>query len=227
MKQKAKAENPFRFFTRLNLRELTGKRAHDLRELVETIKKVPGSVIYHHTHHFLQQHQYLSPEPPNDFAYWTREALGEEKLAERLTSIDTRDFPTIRSLREKIIEVIEDHVSKIPKPLRTAPEGQEFHFVKSQSFVFPTPYTAWTLKEFAQILRKVTIGSIYFHVFEARLRLGRPTNDFSFWIETSLGDGALAEGIANIDPYSSTMEGLRESIIRLAEAKISKSKKAG
>ena len=32
------------------------------------------------------------------------------------------------------------------------------------------------LKEFTQILEKITIDSIYFHIFEARLRLEKPTN---------------------------------------------------
>src|SRR3989338_7521828 len=94
--------NPFRFYTRLHLRELTGLKAKNLRELLSHIKTVPGSVIYHHTHHFLQQHQYLSPEPPNDFAYLVTEALNEAKLGERLASINTCEFSSIRALRDKI-----------------------------------------------------------------------------------------------------------------------------
>ncbi|HCD38372.1 MAG TPA: hypothetical protein DEQ77_06580, partial [Candidatus Omnitrophica bacterium] len=65
-----KAKEPFRFFTRLHLTELTGLRASILSQFLSLIKEVGGASIYHHTHRFLQQHQYLSPEPPNDFAYW-------------------------------------------------------------------------------------------------------------------------------------------------------------
>ncbi len=72
------AKEPFKFYTRLHLTELTGLRAINLSQLAALIRKVPGSSIYHHTHRFLQQHQYLSPEPPNDFAYWVSEILGEE-----------------------------------------------------------------------------------------------------------------------------------------------------
>jgi len=64
MEEFIKAKEPFRFYTRLHLSELTGLRAATLQQLLELIRKVPGSSIYHHTHRFLQQHQYLSPEPP-------------------------------------------------------------------------------------------------------------------------------------------------------------------
>lgn len=215
-----KAEQPFRFFTRLHLRELTGQKAANLSELLAIIKEVPGSVIYHHTHHFLQQHQYLSPEPPNDFAYWAREVLNEDALAERLSSIDTQEYGTIRSLREKLIEVIESYLKKSRRREIFAPEGEEFYFVKSISFVIPTDYAAYTLREFRNILKKITIDAIYFHMFEARLRLEKQTNDFSLWIETSLGDLELATEIAGLDPYSYTMEGLRTKLIKLIDQKL-------
>jgi hypothetical protein len=73
---KDRAEQPFRFQTLWSMVELTGLFAHNLRELVAHLKTVPGSVIYYHTHHYLRQHQSLSPEPPNDFAYWTTNVLG-------------------------------------------------------------------------------------------------------------------------------------------------------
>ena len=78
-----KAKEPFKFYTQLHIPELTGLKAANLQELLDLIKTVPGSVIYHHTHRFLQQHQYLSPEPPNDFAYWITGILGEEELGRR------------------------------------------------------------------------------------------------------------------------------------------------
>jgi len=209
-----RAENSFNFCTRLNLRELTGKKARDLKELLYYIKKLSGSVIYNHTHQFLQQHIYLTPEPPNDFAYWIREFLNDAALAEKLTSIDPCEYSTIRSLRNKIISTIEEHLSESRDPLVRVAEGSEFNFIKSYSFVMPTPYTAWDLKEFINCLEKISVHSIYFHMFEARLRLEKGTNDFSFWIETSLGNRELAEEIAHLDPYTFTLEALREEIIQ-------------
>lgn len=215
------ADNPFIFYSRLHLIELTGIKASTLPELLENLRKVPGSCIYHHTHHFIQRHQYLSPEPPNDFAYWVSEVLGDKQLGEELASIDPMAHPTIRSIREALIGVIEKALkSRARLKNLSAPDGQEFSFLKSVSFIFPTPYTAHDLKEFADCLGKVSISSIYFHMFEARLRLERPTNDFSNWLVSSLNEKQLALKIAGFDPYSLTGEGLRENVLRILEKRI-------
>lgn len=217
-----KAKQPFRFYTRLHLSELTGLRAATLSQLLSIIRQVSGSCIYHHTHRFLQQHQYLSPEPPNDFAYWVTEVLNEDALGEKLASIDTIQFSTIRTLREKIIKTIEDYLKDNPlAKMKFAQEGEEFHFIKSLSFVLPTNYTVHNLKEFVDVLGKITIDSIYFHVFEARLRLEKGTNDFSYWIETSVGDKELANVIAKLDPYTYTIGDLRKTVIKIINKRIS------
>lgn len=222
MSQPLKARESFRFYTRLHLSELTGLRATTLGQLLDLIKRVSGSCIYHHTHRFLQQHQYLSPEPPNDFAYWVTEILGEDELGEQLASIDTIQYSTIRSLREKIIETIENYLKNNPlAKLRFARSDEEFHFIKSVSFVLPTNYLAYDLKEFIEVLKQITIDSIYFHIFEARLRLEKGTNDFSNWIETSIGDKELADGISKLDPYTYTLEELRRTLIKIIEERIS------
>ena len=226
MKDLIRAKEPFRFYTRLHLSELTGLRATTLGQLLDLIKEVSDSSIYHHTHRFLQEHQYLSPEPPNDFAYWVTELLGEDELGEKLASIDTVQYSTIRSLRDKIAETIEDYLKNKKNnalaKLKFAREGEEFHFVKSVSFILPTSYVVYNLKEFVDILRKVTIDSIYFHVFEARLRLERNNSDFSNWIENSIGDKELAYEIARLDPYTHTLEGLRSALINMIENRIAK-----
>ena len=215
------AKKPFSFFTRLHLSALTGLKAATIEELLNLVKEVPGSCIYHHTHRFLQQHQYLSPEPPNDFAYWVTEILGERELGERLASIDTIQFPTIRDLREKITQTITEYLKEYPRSgKKVVRDEEQFYFIKSMSFVLPTKYTATDLKEFAEVLKKITIDSIYFHVFESRLRLEKGTNDFSNWIESSLGDVDLARRIARLDPYTQTLEDLRKKIIRLIDKKL-------
>lgn len=221
MAELARATEPFRFYTRMHLTELTGLRAANLLQLVRLLKSVPGGSIYYHTHRFLQQHQYLSPEPPNDFAYWVREILGEEELGERLASIDIIQFSTIRSLREKIVETIEGYLDGHPEAkMRFAREGGEIHFKKSVSFILPTKHVSYNLREFVEILKRITIDSIYFHIFEARLRLEKKTNDFSNWIENSIGNNKLAISIARLDPYVYTMEDLRHTIADLIEREI-------
>ena len=221
MAEIVKAKDPFVFYTRLHLSELTGLRASTLGQLLELIKEVNGSCIYHHTHRFLQQHQHLSPEPPNDFAYWVTEVLGEDELGERLASIDVIQFTTIRSLRERIAATIEKYLDDNPlAKVRFSREGEEFHFIKSVSFILPTSYVAYDLKDFIDILSRITIDSIYYHIFEARLRLEKNTNDFSNWIETSIGDEKLAREISKLDPYTFTLEGLRNKVIKIVKRKI-------
>ncbi len=217
-KEIKKAIQPFRFYTRLHLSELTGLRAASLAELLERIREVPEACIYHHTHRFLQQHLYLSPEPPNDFAYWVSEALGEDDLGEMLASIDTIQFSNIADLREKIVSTIEDYLQESKSAVgRSARHGEEFYFIKSISFVFPLQHVANDLAEFVGILEAISADSIYFHMFEARLRLKRGTNDFSYWIETSLGDKKLADDIAKLDPYTHTIEDLRNKLVRMVK----------
>jgi len=201
--------------------ELIGLKAKNLDELLDIIKKVSGSCIYNHTHRFLQIHQYVSPEPPNDFAYWATHTLREDVLGEKLASIDTVQFQSIRSLRNKIVEVIKEHLKKNPSSKKKfASQGKEFQFIKSVSFVLPTNYIAYDLKDFSKALKEITVDSLYFHIFEARLRLGKKTNDFSFWIGTSLKDKDLAHDISHLDPYTRTMEDLRKTIIELVEKRL-------
>lgn len=222
MPKLTRAKEPFRLYTRLHLSGLTGLKAATIPQLLGIIKKVPGSCIYHHTHRFLQQHQYLSPEPPNDFAYWVTVVLGEDELGEKLVSIDTIQYHSIRSLREKIIITIEKYLRDNPlAKLKFAREGDEFYFIKSTSFVLPTNYIAYDLREFIDILGKATLDSVYFHIFESRLRLEKKTNDFSNWIESSLGDKELANRLSNLDPYTYTLEDLRKTVVKIIEKRIS------
>lgn len=218
---RAPAGEPFHFYTRLNLTKLTGLRASNLSELIGHLGQVPGSCIYHHTHRFLQQHQFLSPEPPNDFAYWVERMLGDDELGERLASIDTVQFSSIRALRTKILDVLEDHLHRHPTAkLRFVDPGDEFHFMQSESFIFPTHLKARTLAEFADCLEEATLDSVYFHMMEAKLRLRKKSNDFSYWIESALGHKVLAARIARLDPYTYTLADLRATIVRMVRAEI-------
>lgn len=223
-----RAQEPFSFYTRLHLKELTGFKATNLESLLSQLKAVPGSSVYYHTHHFLQQHQFLSPEPPNDFAYWVGEVLGEDLLSEKLASIDTVRFHTIRSLRQKLVQTIEDHLKAYPGSAeKSSPEDEAFHFMKAVSFILPTSFVVWDLREFAEVLKRVSVHSIYFHVFEARLRLEQPTNDFALWIEKNFQDYELARQLEDLDPYTYTLESLRAELIQIIERKIASHARPG
>ena len=205
--------NPFHFFTELHLTRLTGIIARNPVELLDGIKKVPISSIYHHTHRFLHQHHYLSPEPPNDFAYWLTNILNLRELGERFAVVNTVQFANMENLRNVFIRILTEAVSQ-GNNITNCPEGDEFHFMSCVTFVLPTPYVANDLKEFIEVLKKTSISSLYFHIFEAKMRLQQNENDFAVWFK-SLGYDELARSIMRLDPYTMTLEGLRQKIIKL------------
>lgn len=209
----------FQFKTQMSLVEMTGLKASDLAELGFHLKKVPNASVYYHTHHFLQQHQHMTPEPPNDFAYWVTHVLQEDEIGERLASIDTVRHGTLAALREAIVKTIDAYLEKAPA-LRKAPHGEEFYFMRSVLFTVPTEYACRNLAEFRNCLKEVSIGCLYNHIFEARLRPPLGTNDFSYWLKNELGEEELAKKIEALDPYTQTMEGLRRTILRLVEKRL-------
>jgi hypothetical protein len=221
-----RAKEPFRFYSRLTLTVLTGQKARNLRELLDHLRGAPDMVVYQHTHRFLQQHQHLVPEPPNDFAYWVTHTLQDEELGERLAAVDTVRFDTIGALKEALIATI----SRLRTDTRLrleAPRGKEFHFMRAVRFSLPTGHEASDLREFLDCLKKVTISSLYLHVFEARLRPPLGVNDFSLWLEKELGEKALAGAVDRLDPYTQTMEGLRRRIATLVERRLEELTRAG
>ena len=212
-------EKAFKFYTRLNLTELLGRKARTVRELLDGVYHVSASSIYYHTHRFLQQHHYLSPEPPNDFAFWVTNSLGLDKLGERLACVDTVKFRSIRELREKFTQILESYLKEESNRDVESPEGEEFHFMSCRTFIFPTQYRANDLNEFLEVFQKISVNSIYFHIFEARLRLEKEENDFSNWFK-DMGMEDLAHAVSKLDPYTITLEGLRQKIIQLVKKNV-------
>lgn len=215
-----RAKEPFSFHIRCHLPELTGIQARNLGDLLTQLKQASDSMIYYHTHHFLEEHHYLTPEPANDFAIWVGDALGDDILGEQLASVDTFSFPNLGSLRERLAGIIEEHMSTDGGISRDAEPGREFYFMQSVSVIMDSTWRAHDLREFVETLRTVSVGSIYFHMFESKLRLGRGQNDFSVWLQDSLGEPELAQEIARLDPYTYSLEGLRSTLIQLIEKRI-------
>ncbi len=212
-----KTGEPFQFYTRLNQTELLGRRAHNLIELLEGIKDVPDSSIYHHTHRFLQRYHYMTPVTPNDFAAWITDVLNEDSLGEIIASVDIVEFKEIRELRERFILLLNNFLQGKEK-VRECPDNEEFHFMACKSFIFPLPYRAHTLEEFRELLGEISVHSLYFHIFESRLRLGRIDNDFSKWLR-GLGEDVLAAEISRLDPYSYNLEALRKKILAIVNGR--------
>ncbi len=205
---------PFEFRTRLTVTKLTRRTAATVAELLAHLRQVPSSVVFHHTHHYLVQHQELSPEPPNDFAHWVTNTLQLDELGERLASVDTIRFASLNALQARLIEILEvSGASDDGK--RSAPEGEEFHFKDAVSVILPSGYVARSVSEFRDALLRVSTASIAYHLFEARLRVGAEDNDFSCWLEREVDLPAVARAIRALDPYTYTLEGLRQVLLGL------------
>jgi hypothetical protein len=209
------SNEPFVFYTERRLVALTGVKARNLTELTTALRVVPGSCVFYHTHHQYVTHHYERPVFYNDFAIWVSEALQERRLAEELAAVDLLSFTSVRQLREAILEVLDRHLASRQGPGRECPPGEEFHFARSKSFFMRTGIVAQDLDDFIEKLSQITNISVYYHFFEARLRLERPTNDFSQWLVAE-GHERLAKAIDRLDPYAMTLDELRDEIVRLA-----------
>ena len=211
-----KAKYPFKFYTRLTLPQLTGIYALNLKELLEGIKNADDSIIYYHTHHYLIQHHYVVPDAPNDFAHWIIHTLGEKLLGEEISSIDMFNYNSMADYKQELIKRLTVFIAKDSKT-RKVEINERFNFMKAATFVMSTGKEAYTLKEFCDILKNITIFSVYYHFFESHFRLGSGLDDFSLWIRSELKLPDLSLKIQNLDPYSVTMDRLKEQIIKYAE----------
>ena len=215
------ARSPFYFNSASHLLRIGREKATNLQELLDALRVCPESSIFQHTFQTLEEHHFIKEGFSNDFSHWAFAACNEVELAERLAAIDIREFTSIATLRERIVHIIENYLQKNPRAAtRTAMEP--FYLMASDLVVVPTPYVARNLEEFADGLRKVSIHAIYYHFIDARLRIKLNNNDFSVWLEQELDMGPVGDRLNRIDIYTSTLEGVRRSILKVIEAEIAR-----
>jgi hypothetical protein len=210
----------FQFYESIPTVMPTGRWAANLREFHHTVCEVEPSVICHHVFQAHLKHQFDVWEYPNDFAEWAASCLEDMVLAERLASFNPYDCEGMEQVREAVCEIVEEHLwgkSTVP----WARPGCEFFFNDSKTVVIATGVECSDLAGFAGALRQVPNGSLYFHFYEARRRLGdRHRDDFSAWIEQRLGCPGLVHQIRNIDFYFLSLGELRARLIRLVEGEL-------
>ncbi|MFH1148012.1 MAG: DUF5752 family protein, partial [Pseudomonadota bacterium] len=113
----------------------TGRRAQNLRELRDHLSQIhPGSIYYHFWGALLRP-RFDDPQYNNDFAVWCHYALHDDPLAERLAVIDPTDFEDLESLRQEMLEVIEERLEEIGR-IPWSDRDRQFHFLRSQIVVF-------------------------------------------------------------------------------------------
>ncbi|MBN3032924.1 MAG: hypothetical protein JW873_02400 [Candidatus Saganbacteria bacterium] len=206
-----KAKTPFEFYTSSQLVEITGQKAGDLKEFLESVKGLDDSSIFYHVHHAFREHQFAPGAYTNDFAHWVETEVGEHALAERLANINIKDYTELAAVRSRIVEILEAHLSR--NTAAAAKHG--FYFCRNIGIIMKTGHLTWDYESFCTALKRVGLRSLFFHFFEARLRLGKKSNDFSSWIKDNFGNEELARQIEALDPYIYTMDQLRDEIIAL------------
>ena len=100
----------------------------------------------------------------NGFATQVRDLV----LGERLAVIDPFEFKSLDGLREELISVIDDHLSRTSIVPRVV-YGKPFYFNQSRIIEVPTGHRVTSLQEFRSAIAEVEISAIYYHMFEARV----------------------------------------------------------
>jgi hypothetical protein len=190
----------------------TGEKAQDLRELRDRLTSTPSGCIYYHFWGGLLRPRFDDPEYQNDFAAWVRRGLHEPVLAERLAMVDPTDFKDIEDLRRELIDAVEERLyeSELASWMRAR---DPFHFMKSQIVVFDTMVRVSHPDELAEIVPRLSLGSVFYHFIDARRRTETGRNDFSEWLYGFNSHFVeLADRIANIDPYFTSLTDLRREL---------------
>src|SRR5580658_10104809 len=198
---------PFYFNTSAHLLRITPQKSNTLAEFLDALRDCPEGSIFQHSFRTLQEHHFIREGFSNDFAQWTFTACNEPGLAERLASIDVREFTSVQAVREQIVQVVEEYIRNNPASVdRQAREP--FYFCSADIVLLPTPFVAYSLREFLDCLARAPLRSIHHHFIEARLRLQLQSNDFSLWLEEA-GLTEAARRLNRIDIYTATMEDVR------------------
>ncbi len=210
---------PFEFKQCVTILKSTGKKAKNLKELCVLIGSVSDESIFHHTYqYFLKEHVL---EYTNDFAHWVGESLEERSLAEQLSNIDPYSLGSLADLRQELQNVITAYLDRSPEP-REARQREEFFFNETVTFVFPVGIWVRNLAEFLMAIKLIESGSIYYHFYEARVRVEDRMDDFSKWIGEALGKEDLAMRIRSIDPFMHNVEEIRHHIADAVEEGVTK-----
>ncbi len=190
--------NEFVFLKARYLVELTGRKAKDLKELVDYVSTADLTTVFYHVFHPLLDAHLVPYEYPNDFSFWFSDSLQDKDLAEQVASIDLPESGGLEEVRRLLVR-------KIKSELEIAPHyfvqpGNEFNFVKCRFVVFPTGQRAKTLEELVDTIAQASELSIFYHMVTSRLFDGGKYDDFSRWILQNTEEDELATEISKINP---------------------------
>jgi hypothetical protein len=193
----------------------TGINAQTLKEFCEGLQKVSVGSVYHHLWGRLLRPQFDEPEYNNDFASWAYRGLHDKQLAERLSMVTPTDFDDLESLRQELVEVVEQRLDESELVLWTRAD-QKFYFLRSQIVVFDTGLRSDKPSDIVPFLPSLSTGSIYYHFIDARNRAPKHWDDFSTWL-AGYGEEfkGLVNRLRNVDPYFSSLKEIRQIVTNI------------
>ncbi len=193
----------------------TGMRAQNLKEFLAVLQKIAAESIEHHFWGRLLQPQFDEPEYNNDFASWAYRGLHDKQLAERLSMVIPTDFEDQESLRQELVEVVEERLDE-SEMVPWARADQQFHFLRSQIVVFDSGLRFDKPEDIVAYLPTLSTGSVYYHFIDARNRTDQRCDDFSAWLG-GFGDEyrLLRNRLCGVDPYFSSLKEIRQIVTDL------------
>jgi len=209
-------EQAFQFVTAAYLTCVENQKAETIRELAGALEQASDAAIFYHTFQSLGRYHFLTEGFSNDFAQWVLASLNQPLLAERLASIDVRDYVSIAELRVDLRRIMTDYAEQRPQQAGQA-AFEPFYFCRAIEVTVPLPWDARTLGGFRAGLERLSHASFYHHFISSRLRLQLRTNDFSHWFANALGLDELAARANRIDIYTNTLDTARQELIELVD----------
>jgi len=191
----------------------TGEKAYNLRDLHDRLQRVDDqSIMFFHFWDGLLRPDFIDPEYQNDFASWAYHDLHDRRLAEQLSILNPSKFSTMRELRERVIQILEDHMDEGGFDSRIDAENP-FFLMRSQIVIFDTQKRLETPEELGRFIPHMSPGSVFYHFIDACRRTRSGHNDFSEWLWTWNEDHRqLGNAIAAMDPYFKSLLEIREQL---------------
>ncbi|MGH9773487.1 MAG: DUF5752 family protein [Candidatus Acidiferrales bacterium] len=209
----------FRFTTASFLTRICNQRATSLRELERGLQECSDNSIFYHTFQSLGRYHFLTEGFSNDFAQWVLAACNQPRLAEQLASLDIRDYLALDALRGDLGKLVSAYCRE-QEYASQQPAFEPFYFLESVQVEAPLDFQARTLREFRDGVARLSHAAFHFHFITSRLRLHLRTNDFSYWLENSLGLETLAKSINRIDIYTKTVQGVQERMLQMLDGEM-------
>ena len=213
-----KKKEKLNFFDSITLLSPTGQKAGNLKEFLHILEESEDKVIFHHLYKPQMKSFQKMGEFPNDFANWAAYGLEDIALAEKLANFDPYDYQKVSQAREKLVEIIEEHMWDLPTIPWVRP-GSEFYFSSATSIMLPMDIEVATIKELREAMDILPDSSLHFHFYEERKRnKDKEHDDFSIWMEDNFDNvDELVEEIREIDFYFFSLDEIRKKIIHILD----------